>query len=488
MPIEGTPGAGLTAEQLREAVQRISTPDELATPFGAFEFFDGVPRPTSVGALYDALDLMRAAEAFLIGIPGASLVALRSGLRTAGVTSPDIVGYTDPRANSGGLYLTPNTETTYGTTFLDLKAWGPTVIEAPPESLCVVDDFWFRYVTDMGIAGPDRGAGGKYLFLPPGWEGADPEGYFVLRPATYSNWVVLRTLGGVPAMKTTRIYPLAEADHPRENTFLNIADVRQNTVHSNDLEFFREIDQIVQEEPLDALDPERTGVFAALGVVHGQPFAPDEQRARLLDAGARLGAAMSRALVFAPRDPAAYYWSGSSWKNAFVGGSYEFLREGARLLDARTQFHYFATVITPAMAHAQVGAGSAYAYTAEDGDGHALDGGATYTLRIPADAPAKNFWSIDLYDTQTRSLLQLPDNPYPALSSLAGTVKPDADGSHLLWFGPHAPAGHESNWVRTVPGKSWFPMVRLYGPLEPWFDGTWRLPEIERVTEPVPSD
>jgi len=92
---------------------------------------------------------------------------MRRGVRSAGVTSARIIGITEPRANSNSLFLTPNTETTYGTTFLDLKAWGPTVIEAPPESLCVVDDFWFRYVADMGIAGP-TGAGGAYLFRAPG--------------------------------------------------------------------------------------------------------------------------------------------------------------------------------------------------------------------------------------------------------------------------------------------------------------------------------
>ncbi|WP_082518898.1 DUF1254 domain-containing protein [Leifsonia sp. Leaf336] len=489
MPIEGTPGAGYSVDEMRAALKSISTPDDVETPFGALTFTDGVPRAGTVDAAYDALDLMRAAEAFLIGIPGASVVALRTGLRSTGVSSPDIIGYTDPRANSGGYYLTANTETTYGTTFLDLRVWGPTVIEAPPQSLCVVDDFWFRYVTDMGIPGPDRGEGGKYLFLPPGHKGEVPDGYFVCRPATFTNWVVLRTLGGVPAMKQTRIYPLNEAGAPRENTFINIADVPQNSIHSNDLGFFHEIDQIIQEEPAEALDPERAGVFAALGLAPGRPFDPDPHRAALLDAGARLGAAISRTLVYKPRDPAAYFWEGISWKNAFVGGSYEFLSDGARLLDARTQFHYFATVITPAMAHAQVGAGSAYAYTAEDADGQVLDGAATYTLRIPADPPAKNFWSIDLYDTQTRSLLQLPDNPYPALASLEGTVRPDHDGSFLLWFGPKAPKGHESNWIGTVPGKSWFPMVRLYGPLESWFDGSWRLPELERVTEPVdPTD
>jgi hypothetical protein len=88
--------------------------------------------------------------------------------------------------NSGSLFLTPNTETTYGTMFLDLRETGPFVIEPPKESLCVVDD-WFRYVTDMRIAGPDRGAGGKYLFLPPGFDGEVPDGYFVCRPPTFTN-------------------------------------------------------------------------------------------------------------------------------------------------------------------------------------------------------------------------------------------------------------------------------------------------------------
>src|SRR4051794_21072088 len=125
---------------------------------------------------------MRGIEVFLNGLPGASLVAMRRGLRSIGITSPQVIGYTDPRANSGALFLTPNTETTYGTTFLDLRAWGPTVIEAPPQSLCVVDDFWFRYVADMGIAGPDHGAGGKYLFLPPDHDGAVPDGYFTYGP------------------------------------------------------------------------------------------------------------------------------------------------------------------------------------------------------------------------------------------------------------------------------------------------------------------
>ena len=478
MTIEGTIVAGLTKEQLAEEVAHVSTPDRLSTPFGEFEFFDGVPKPESVQSIFDGLDLVRGITAFLDTVPGASLVAMRRGLRAAGVDSPDKIGFTDPRCTSVPVFLTPNTETTYGVTFLDLEAWGPTVVEVPPQSLCVVDDFWFRYVADMGIAGPDKGAGGKYLFLPPGYDGERPDGYHTYESPTFTNFVVIRALGGVPAIKQSRIYRLSDAAAAPENTFVNIGEQVFNTVHSNDFSFFEEIAELVAEEPAAALDPERAGTLRSLGIVHAKPFAPDEHRRGILDDAARIGAAMARATLYAARNPDSFRWEGSSWKNGFVGGSYEFLNDGARNLDARTLFHYAATVITPAMAHAQVGAGSAYLYTAEDADGALLDGAATYSLTIPANPPAKNFWSVDIYDTQTRSLLQSAQ--YPALSSLGDELQIEDDGSYVLWFAPTAPEGKESNWIPTLPGKSWWPLLRLYGPLESWFDMTWQLPEIVR--------
>ncbi|MDQ0894688.1 DUF1254 domain-containing protein [Agromyces ramosus] len=471
--------AGLSADELAEAVASLSTPDTVSSPFGDLRFFDGLPLPETVDAAYDALDLMRGIEVFLNAVPGASLVAFRTGLRAAGVTSPRQIGITQPRATSKALFLTPNTETTYGTTMLDLNAWGPTVIEAPPQSLCVVDDFWFRYVTDMGIAGPDRGAGGKYLFLPPGYEGEVPDGYFVYRTPTFTNFVVLRALGGVTAMKQTRIYPLAEAENPEPNEFVDLAELSFNTVHANDFSFYEEVAELVQEEPAEALDVERAGQLAAIGIVHGQPFAPDARVKAILEQAAPIAAGIARVIAYAPRDPDAVIYG--SWRTPFVGGSYEFLRNGARLLDARTQFHYLATVITPAMAHAQVGAGSAYAYTVHDANGDLLDGARSYRLHVDANPPAKNFWAVDLYDTQTRSLLVVPSTPYPALASNDGKLQANDDGSYDLYFGPTAPEGKESNWVETIPGKAWFQLFRIYGPLEPWFDQTWRLNEFEPI-------
>lgn len=279
--------------------------------------------------------------------------------------------------------------------------------------------------------------------------------------------------------KTTKIYPLAMASDPPELDFVNIANSEINTVHANDVSYYTEIDALVQEEPEEALDPERAGQLAALGYRKGTPFAPDRRLREILAKAAPLAAAIARALVYKPRDPAAYYYPGeSTWKTAFVGGSHEFLDHHARLLDARVTFHYCATVISPAVAAKIVGAGSQYAYTAQDSTGAWLDAGKAYRLRLPPDVPVKNFWSVDIYDCQTRSLL-VTDDPYPSLASLSGTVKANDDGSTDVYFGPTAPVGWESNWIRTVPGKAWFALLRLYGPLEPWFAKTWRPGEIE---------
>ncbi|WP_203237634.1 DUF1254 domain-containing protein [Streptomyces sp. CdTB01] len=461
-----------------EILASISVPDRVETVFGAFDFFDGMPLPDAVTRSYDALDLLRGIEVFLNCVPGASMVAMRRGLAGLGINSSTI-GFTVPRCSSAPLVLTANTETTYGMAFLALDQDGPTVIESPPNSLCFVNDLWQRHVTDMGIAGRDKGEGGKYLFLPPGYEGDIPDGYLVTRPATFASWVLMRALGGEESLLRTRIYPLSAAADPPEQRFVNFAQSDFNTVHANDFSFFEEIDTLVQAEPPEALDPERAGQLAAIGVVHGRPFQPDERMRSILDTAARIASGIVRTLAFKPRDPIFYYYPGSSWKNPWPSRSYEFLsEEGARLLDARAVFHYVGAGTSPAMAAAAVGAGSQYAYTAEDSTGAWLDGGRAYTLRLPSGIPAKNFWAVNVYDPQTRSLLRT-DTPYPSVNSLSDAVRPEDNGDTIIHFGPTAPQGKEGNWVQTVPGKGWFTLLRLYGPLESWFDKSWRPGEIE---------
>lgn len=471
------PQPGLNPGISAQVLASLGSAAKVETPFGVMEFFDGVPLPATAAVSYDALDLLRGIDAFLNCMPGASMLAMRNGLRSVGARS-NVIACTDPRSTSAPVVLTANTETTYGTTFLDLKADGPTVVEAPPNSLSFVDDLWQRYVADLGIAGPDQGQGGKYLFIPPGYDGDLPDGYFTFRSPTYSNWIVIRALAGLDSLLTTRIYPLAAAEDPPETAFVDFAGSCFNGIHSNDFTFFEEVNSIIQEEPAGTLDAERAGQLAAIGIVHGQPFTPDAHRRAILDQAAKIAAGLARTLLYKPRDRAAYFYDDGSWKTAFVGGSHEFIADGARLLDCRTMMHYVGTGITPAMTHAAVGVGSQYAFTAEDATGAWLDGARTYTLTLPAGIPAKTFWAIDIYDTQTRSLLQT-GNPYPSINSRFSDVHAEDNGDTIITFGPAPPPQPGVNWLQTIPGKSWFPILRLYGPLQPWFDQTWRPGEIQ---------
>jgi hypothetical protein len=157
-----------------------------------------------------------------------------------------------------------------------------------------------------------------------------------------------------------------------------------NTIHAADFTFFEEVNEVVQEEPADSLDPETLGLLASIGIEKGRPFAPDARMKKILTEAAYVGNATARAITYRTRMPDAYFYPNSAWKTAFVGGSYEFLHNGARLLDARTYFHFYATGITPAMAAKMpAGVGSQYALAFVDAKNRPLDGGKTYRLHLP---------------------------------------------------------------------------------------------------------
>ena len=467
---------------------QIRTPDSVETRLGTLRFFDGFPDDATVEAIYDNLDFQRGVQAFLTAMPGASVYALREGFRSQGADNQTVL-VMETLMDSKSLFLTPNSESVYNLMWLDLKG-GPLVLETPPNVLGIIDDHWFNYVGDVGNAGPDRGKGGKFLLLPPGYEGEVPAGYFVFRSATFGNlffWRGFLVNGDPrPAVENTRrfakVYPLAQAANPPAMKFVDVSGVPFNTIHANDFSFFEEIDHLVQEEPAAALNPETLGLLAAIGIEKGKPVAPDARMKRILSEAAAVGNATARALVFRSRIKEAYFYPNSAWCTPFVGGSHEFLAQpGVRNLDARAFFFYYATGITPAMAMKMVGVGAQYAVAFVDSEGRPFDGSRTYKVHLPPGIPAKDFWSFVLYDNQTRSMLQT-DARFPSLGSQAKGLVANADTSVDVWFGPVAPAGHESNWIQTVPGKGWSAILRLYGPLQPWFDKSWKPGEIERVS------
>jgi len=463
-----------------EIPEGIATPDKLETSIGTLTSFDGVPDKNTTQKVYDYLDLQRATHAFLSTLQISSLSAMEKGLLDFGPANTTVLLFED-LMDSKALWLTPNTVSVYMAAWMELGD-EPMVLETPPNVLGFINDAWFQYVVDFGNAGPDKGQGGKFLILPPGHKGEVPEGYHVAKSNTNGHWVVWRGFqvdgSTKPAIEATqknfRMYPLSQSSSPPKMNFINVSGKFHNTIHRMDFGFWEELSETIQAEPIEGLDPEIRGLLASIGILKGSPFAPDERMKEILTEAAKIGSVTARALTARPRDQRHYLYPGERvWTNPFIDGRYDFLIDGARLLDSRIYMHFYATGITPAMAVKNVGKGSQYAIAYLDKEGNALDGRKTYRIRLPKDVPAKDFWSFTLYDNQTRSMLQT-DQRFPGLDNNKEGLKQNADGSYDIYFSPEPPQGWESNWIQTVPGKGWNVILRLYGPLKPWFDKTWR--------------
>ncbi len=463
----------------------IAIPDVVETRLGTLNFFDGFPDKATVQKIYDNLDFQRAVQAYLLGLAPVNMAGLREGLLTVGPANTTIPTF-ESNLNAKSIFLTPNATTPYTWVWLDLRE-GPLVFEAPPMTLGMIDDFWFRYVTDIGVVGPDQGKGGKYVLLPPGYQGEVPEGCFVVKVPTYESILVWRNMpleGGLEAAikrlhDNTRIYPLSEAANPKPNTFVNVSDRDFSTVAPADYQFWELLNYVVQNEPAASCDPVTLGFFASIGIEKGKPFKPDARMKKILEEAATVGDATARTLTYQSRIPEAFYYPNSTWRQWLGGYKFE-SQPGVAYLDAAAFFYFYATGVTPAMEAKMVGKGSQYAVGIVDAQGNPLDGGKTYRLHVLPNAPVKDFWSAIVYDNQTRSMLQT-DQAFPQVSSLDKGLMTNADGSVDVYFGPTAPAGMANNWIQTIPGKGWNMLFRLYGPLEPWFEKTWRLSEIELV-------
>jgi hypothetical protein len=470
---------------------KITTPETVETKIGKLNFKNGAPDAVTSALVYDNLDHIRGVQAFLRGTSATSVRALCNGMESVGVKANRGFGITEDLMDARTLFLTPNTTTVYVVGCMDLTD-GPMVMEVPTGVLGPVDDADFRWVTDIGLTGPDAGKGGKYLFVPPGWKDLLPaDGYFEAKPSTNTLLVFFRAFvkdgdiaGAVKHVKEgAKLYPLratTETGEPPETEWVNTSGQKFNTISANDFKFYGELNEVVQKEPADFVDPDTVGLYASIGIRKGQPFAPNERMKQILTDAVAVGNATARTIVFDSRDPATKYYPDRQWFTPFVGGSYLFLDGAERLLDARTMFFYYATGITPAMSMAKAGSGSAYAVAVKDSKGNYLDGGKTYKITLPGPVPAKAFWSFVVYDNMTRSLLET-DQKLAGVDSTDKKLKVEADGSVTVWFGPKAPEGQEANWVQTMPGKGWNTLLRLYGPLEPWFDKSWKPGDFELV-------
>ncbi len=457
--------------------------EAIKTRLGDFDFRNSYPESDTAQRLREALTFNRAVEVFLTQMHGVSWYRLWKNIARVGTGAANQVIVWETLMDSATLLLTGNTETVYGLCAIDLKRDGPVVIEAPPMMLGGVSDMWQAEVMGIGPTGVDRGKGGKLLLLPPDFKGAIPPGYLSAKSYTYGVVLGVRAFQvdgkpdkAVALLQTARVYPLSVAANPPSTPFINGSHQPIDTIFCDDARFFDDLAALIEREPHDVIPSHERFQLAAIGIEKGRRFKPDPARRQLLDESARFAAAIARANSFASEDPARLAYRDRRWEWAFIGGSATWDSEGFVNTDRRASFAYIAIGMSPAMVERHVGAGSQYLWTPREASGAFLDGARSYRLHIPPDIPVKNFWSVVAYDADSRSILE-NDQPFPSVSSY---TRPQAnpDGSIDVYFGAQAPEGKTKNWIQTLPGKGWFLLFRFYGPLEPFFDKSWKPDDI----------
>jgi hypothetical protein len=459
------------------------------TRLGTLSFPNGYPSDETARKLYDEMDYQRAVQAYLWAYPAVSFESIRLAAKPDFGADYNVLGIADNFVDPKSVWLTANDTTIYAVANIDLAQAGPVVIEVPPGAMVgIIDDFWQRSITDVGLPGPDGDKGGKFLLLPPGYSSEVPnEGYHVLRGTMNNYSFMIRGLvvdndvqDAVQRVKKLRIYRWSERANPKATTFVSISGKVVNTLPPSGIEFWARLAAFITNNPVQERDRFFMAMLKPLGIEKGKPFQPDARQRAILEEAARIGDAMARTLLFdaEQRISGANAFSGTNWNwVVLVNPNQE--TDTYSQLDERLHYTYGAIYTSPFIGAKKAGPGSTYVQAFKDKDGNRIDGGKSYRLHLPANVPVSAFWSMTLYDTEIRSMIQNSRDD-SAVSSY-DKLKTNADGSIDLYFGPNPPAGSESNWIQTVPGKGFYPMLRFYTPKEGVFDGTWKLPDVELV-------
>ncbi len=473
-------------------------------------FQQDYPTEETARRLTDELLFERGVQSYLWSLPAVNMWAMKQGSEARFGAGYNILPVWKERLSARTLVTTPNSDVIYAMGYVDLGKDGPLVIDLPPGQQGILDDFWQRpipgptvdghaFAGDVGFAGPDRGKGGKYLLIPPGYEGAIPTGYFVYRPLTNNVFVFWRAFFTDPTklsepvhlIEQTRIYPFGKEDSAKKMQFPDASQGTVNMLFPPDGSYFQMLSRFIDSEVVETANLDWRGMLAGIGIFKGQPFAPDEHNKAILDAAAQTAFKMSKVAAFNNilTKPAAHIYQDRQWVTPLLGGyspsgfeeSIEFLwRDGSfRDLDSRISYFTNYYAISPGMISKVPGKGAAYLIGFKDSAGQLYSGNKSYKLHLPAPIPAANFWSLTLYDALTASGLDNGQS-FPSLNSHDHPAA-NADGSVDLYVGPASPSGKQANWLQSVPGKGYFVILRLYGPKEEYLSLGWKPSDLEEM-------
>ncbi len=454
-----------------------------------YTFVGGYPTPETVQRAYDDADLNRAVQCYRFFYPTVSIMATWQGNLDNGVVPNRVFPLLEGTPQQ--LVFTPNSDTPYAAAALDLTE-GPMVVELPPGPLmCTANDLNQRWIMDMGLPGPDGGKGGKHALCGPGFAGDVPADHYQGTATTNRVLMLLRALphgddmqGAIDLMQSIAVRSLDPGAEVAEIDWVDLSKIV-----GADFTPIRWEDNLTYWEVLhDLIDAELPfveyrnfyGELASLGIEKGKPFEPDDRMRDILTRASQLGNAQLRVQSFADRRPDREVWPGTTWEWAVLrpeNGTFDAKTHTDNY--ARQKWFYQAQIESPAMFKRSAGAGSLYWLNARDSTGAFLDGANSYSLTVPQPVPDKLFWSITVYDAETRSEI-LTDQNKAALRSMFELADSPPSGPVELHFGPAPPPEGEDRWIKTVPGKGWFVYFRIYAPEGPAFDGSWGLPDFKR--------
>jgi len=450
------------------------------------DFANGYPTKETVEKLYDERDFQRACQLYVWALP---IVAMAQSQKEGAKVFPELgefdfglaIGY---EAVLG--VLTPNVVTPYMGNGTDLGGTGPLVVEVPAGAIAgLVDDSWQRPVTDLGLAGPDKGKGGKYLVVGPGQTVPQAEGFIVVRSSTMNVLIFLRNLEtdlekAERLQREIRLYPYSQRENPPVSRVVRTPARKYSYAQPRGMAYWEVLADILNREPVQERDRIMMAMLRPLGIEKGKPFKPNERQEKILTEAALVGEAMAKANDFDKRQmELSHYKDGVQWHLSLcLDPSQE--AEFYTQLDERAAWFYEAATTSKGMVTKTPGLGQVYLGSYKDKDGNWLDGANTYRLHVPPDAPVKQFWSLTIYEVDTRSLIQ-NQQQIADRSSRQPDLAKNADGSVDLYVGPTPPIGFEKNWIPSVPGRAWFAYFRLYAPTEAHFNRTWTLPDFENV-------
>jgi hypothetical protein len=440
------------------------------------DFANGYPTDATIDKLYDERDFQRACQAYLWSLPAVSFASWQRGItQQLGAKNGQIVAILSYEARRG--ILTANATTPYYLGFADLSA-GPLVMVIPPHGVQGgISDAWQRTI-------PGTESPGTYLVLAPGQKVPDNvAGYTVRESLTFNIFLGLRLTDADPdgakeALAQLQMYPYAQRDNPPKMDILDAGTKAWSGLPPRRMEYWQRLNEVIQAEPIEARDIFFHAMLRPLSLEKGKPFRPDPRQTKILTDAALVGEAMAKANSADRRFKDGKYRSDVHWDYALQLDADD-PDSFWNLLDERASWFYEAVGAGAAMAPKRPGPSSAYLSAYKDKAGDWLDGGRSYRLRVPPNPPIKLFWSVTVYDVDTRALI-LNEQKIADRSSRMDLRK-NADGSVDIYCGPNAPAGFEKNWIPTVPGKNWFAYFRFYQPTEAYFDRSWTLPDFEQV-------